>query len=278
MSRKPPTALDRGVVARWAAEHPTENLLVWCSGGKDSFCVLKLAVDAVGPGRIVPVYRYLVEGVRCVETPILAQLARLGIKHPLVKVPGADTLEMMRLGVYTKHQAIGKRQVKFADIERLARKRTGCTWTASGEKQNDSHMRRLWLRTRAPEGIDPVSFRLYPVHNWTQHAVRALCTLHRVPLAPNFGNELVSGLSFQVLDEVKRRYPDDHAKIIAAFPFAEALAFRDRTYGKRPRSVAQLRRQNAVSERGGDADPEVADPARAVQPARGEPGSGPQAP
>jgi hypothetical protein len=271
--RGPPQALDRSVLQRWAEAHPGEKLLIWTSGGKDSFCCLSLAVAAIGTDRIVPVYRYLVEGVRCVETPIYAQLARLGITHPLVKVPGADTLEMMRQGVYTTHEAVGKRQVKFIDIERLAKKRTGCRWTASGEKLVDSQMRRLWLRTRAPDGIDGVSMRTYPVHQWSQAQVRALCTLHRVPLAPNFGNELVSGLSFRVLDEVKKRYPADHAKIVAAFPFCEALAFRDRVYGERPRSHAQLRAQQ-VSEGGSAADSAERDQARALQPARGEQGSG----
>lgn len=233
--------MDRTVIASWAADHPTENLLVWASGGKDSFCCLKLAVDVLGPGRVVPVFRYLVEGVRCVETPIRAQLRQLGITHPLVSVPGVDTLEMLRQGVYTKHQAIGARQVKYVDVERLAKKRTGCDWCASGEKMVDTPMRRLWLREFG--GIDTKGQRLYPVHDWTQGEVRSLCTTHRAPLAPTFGAEVTSGLSFQVLDQVKVRYPDDYARIVQAFPFCEALAFRDRTYGARPRSIAQLRRQ-----------------------------------
>lgn len=252
MAKQPPPPLDRDVLQRWAADHKDERLLVWTSGGKDSFCCLKLAVDALGPAHVVPVYRYLVEGLRSVEVPIRAQLRMLSIPHPLVMVPGADTLEMMRMGVYTKNQAIGARKVKYTDIERLAKKRTGCTWCASGEKQNDTAMRRLWLRDFG--GIDVKSCRLYPVHAWTQQQVRTLCTAMRAPLAPTFGSEITSGLSFNVLDQVKERYPDDYQRIISAFPFAEALRQRDKLYGRRPRSIAQ-KRALEVSDGDGGADP-----------------------
>lgn len=241
---------DRAVIPRWNEQNPTARLLAWVSGGKDSFCVLKLACETIGPARIVPVYRYLVEGVRCVETPIKAQLAMLGIEHPLVRVPGLDTLELLRTGTYTHAQSVSAkphRKVKFADIEALARKRTGCVWTASGEKQIDTVMRRLWLRPY--DGMDLQGRRLYPVHLWSQHHVRALCATARAPLAPNFGSEITSGLNFTVLDEVKQRYPDDYARIIHAFPFAEALRQRDAIYGKRPRSLAQKRRADEVSNR-----------------------------
>lgn len=260
--------MDRTVITRWAATHPEEPLLVWASGGKDSFCCLQLAAAALGPGRVVPVFRYLVEGLRCVETPLRAQLRQLGIAHPLVCVPGVDTLELMRAGVYTKHQAIGHRQVKYRDVEALAKKRTGCGWCASGEKMVDTPMRRLWLREF--DGIDDKSQRLYPVHDWRQGEVRSLCTAHRAPLAPTFGSHVTSGLSFQVLDEIKARYPDDHRRIIEAFPFCEALAFRDRTYGRRPRSIAQ-RRALEVSERHGGAPTAQSDQAGELQPARGQP-------
>lgn len=236
---------DLSVLRRWSEAHPDAPVIVWTSGGKDSFCCLKLAVDALGVDRVHPVYRYFVDGLRCVEAPIRAQLVKLGIPHPLVKVPGADTLEMMRTGVYTKHQAIGARKVKYADIERLARKRTGALWCVSGEKQNDSSMRRLWLRTRAPDGVDDKTHRIYPLHGWTQAEARSMCTLYRVPVAPNFGSTITSGLSLNVLDEVRRRYPRDYDRIVQAFPFAEALRQRDQLYGKRPRSIAQKRKQDA---------------------------------
>jgi len=237
-------ALDQSVLPRWNEKRPNEKLIVWTSGGKDSFCCLKLAADVIGPGRIVPVYRYLVEGVRCVETPIKAQLSMLGIKHPLVLIPGLDALELLRTGTYTTTQAVDgvklHRKVKFADIERLTRKRTGVTWTAGGEKQCDTVMRRCWLRPY--NGIDVGGKRIYPVHLWTQHQVRGLCSTCHAPLAPNFGNEVTSGLNFTVLDEVKKRYPDDYERILHAFPFAEALRQRDRLYGRRPRSHAQRRK------------------------------------
>jgi hypothetical protein len=239
--------LDQSVCHRWNEAHPTERLMVWVSGGKDAFCVLKLAVDALGPARVVPVYRYLVEGMRCVETPIRAQLARLGVEHPLVLVPGLDAVELLRTGTYNPPQSVAlkpHRKVKFTDIEKLARKRTGCLWTAGGEKQADTVMRRCWLRPF--HGIDEAGKRLYPVHLWSHHQVRALCQTMRVSLAPNFGAEVTSGLGFDVLDELKARYPDDYARLLHAFPFAEAVRVRDRVYGKRPRSHAQLRKLQAI--------------------------------
>jgi hypothetical protein len=272
-----PPVFDAHVLTRWAALYPDEPLLVWTSGGKDSFCCLKLACAAVGPARVFPVYRYLVEGVRCVETPIKAQLYALRIPNPLVSVPGLDTLEMLRMGVYTTAQAVrpGKVRaaVKFRDVERLARKRTGCTWTVSGEKQVDSVMRRLWLR-RLTDGVDVNKQKLFPVHQWSQKMVRVFCQTAKAPLAPNFGGEITSGLSFRVLDQVRARYPDDYARILHAFPFAEALAFRDRTYGERPRSLHQLeqQRQRALEVPDGDGGEDSAepDPAGALQPAPGE--------
>jgi hypothetical protein len=236
--------IDHTVVRRWNAQHPDEKVLVWVSGGKDAFVVLSLCVEALGPERVVPVYRYLVEGIRCVEVPIRAQLRMLGVTHPLVLVPAVHTLQMLQDGIFNKPQAIGdftkrRHRITHKDIERLARKRAGCVWAASGEKQRDHVMRLLWLRTAAPEGICDKSHRIFPVHLWNQHHVRSYCTLRQAPLAPNFGGDITSGFGFSVLEEVKVRYPDDYARVIAAFPFAEALLARDKLYGRRPRSLGQ---------------------------------------
>lgn len=282
--RSLPPQIQATVIKRWSELYPGERLLVWVSGGKDAFVCLKLAVDAIGPDRVVPVHRYLVEGIRCVETPIRAQLAMLGIRHPLVLVPGLDTLASMMRGTYCKVEVASPkgppRQVKFTDIEALARRRTGVTWTAGGEKEIDTVMRRLWLR-QLDDGIDHAQKRLFPVRLWSHHHVRAFCLMHRAPLSPNFGGEISSGLGFEVLDQVKARYPDDYARIIAAFPFAEALLERDKIYGKRPRTPAQKRALEAAASGRPDQVPDGRrrarqprrDQAGGVQPTPGQQGS-----
>lgn len=238
--------IDHTVVGRWARAYPGERLLVWVSGGKDAFVTLSLAVDAIGPDRVVPVYRYLVKGIRCVESPLRAQLHMLGVTHPLVMVPAVHTLQMLQGGIFNPPQAIGDltkkpRRITHQDIEKLARKKAGCFWAASGEKMIDHVMRRLWLRTAAPDGIAIKSGRIFPVMNWSQHQVRSYCTMKGAPLAPNFGGEITSGFGLSVLDEVKVRYPDDYKRVIEAFPFVEATIVRDKLYGKRPRSLGQKR-------------------------------------
>jgi phosphoadenosine phosphosulfate reductase len=276
--------LDYSVFRRWNAEHPTERVIVWTSGGKDSFAVLALAARELGPDRIVPVFRYLVKGMRCVETPIRAQLRLLKIEHPLVEIPSMDALEYLRNGTYTTPQVAKKtRKVKFADVENLARKKTGAVWTAGGEKKQDTVHRQLWLRPF--EGIDQRGRRLYPVHNWTHKQVRALVQSMRAPLCPSFGGENTTGLGFHVLEELKAKYPDDYERFIRAFPLAEARRLRDRIYGAPPRSAAEARAQarraagaserpDALPDGGGGDDPPDADQAGGVQPAADDEGRG----
>jgi 3'-phosphoadenosine 5'-phosphosulfate sulfotransferase (PAPS reductase)/FAD synthetase len=252
---------DLSVFSRWSAQHPRDPLLVWVSGGKDSIAVLKLATEAIGPARIVPCFRFFVEGLRCVETPIRAQLAHFGVRHPLVTVPEVNTLELLRTGTFTPWQTkVGTRKVKFRDVEALAKKRTGCAWTASGEKQVDSLQRRFLLRPF--EGINPKEQRLYPVWDWTHREVRSLVGLLGVPLAPSFqaaDKADMSGVSLNVLPQIKERFPHDYAKIIDAFPLAEAILERDRLFGSRGRTIE-------VSNRVGRAHAKVRVERRSVQP------------
>jgi len=219
------------VLAEWGERHPGERLLVWASGGRDSAAVLALAVDALGPERVVPVFRYLVEGLRCVELPIRAQLARLGIRARLVTVPGFDALNLLRNGEYTWWQCSGaERKVQWRDVYEHALRKTGCAWSASGEKKADSLMRRMRLTNG---GVHEKQRKLYPVWDWSHARVAALVRTRKLPLAPTFGRESQGGvgLKAEVLRELKERYPEDYARVEAAFPFCGAVVARQEMFG-----------------------------------------------
>lgn len=226
MSRSQALSLLRRAAERARAEHGESAVLVGLSGGKDSSVVLDLAAGVFE--RVEAFYMYLVDGLECVETPLHALAARYGVK--LHKVPHFDLARYLKYGVYTPPRNGGAhriRDLRYADVEALAKARAGITWTALGHRASDSLERNAMLKRLA--GLDPKARRVYPIWSWKPRDVYAYLRQRRIPVPPQLVAGTTDGINLypETLRVLKARYPADYRRVLEVFPYAEAAIVRE---------------------------------------------------
>ncbi len=186
-------------------------MLVALSGGKDSLVTLDLCCQ-VFP--VVEAYfMYLVPDLLAVEGSAVRAAERWHV--PLHKIPHWNLAEYLKKGVY-HHRARGLkvRNLKARDVEAYMRNKTGITWIAYGDRQQDSIVRRRYLRECGH--VNDVHHRLYPVHDWTTRQVKVYLKARQIPLPTTFGQTTVSAgfdLSSGCMAWLRRKSPSDYAKV-----------------------------------------------------------------
>lgn len=213
----------RAILRRAAAEDSA--VLVALSGGKDSLVTLDLCCQYFE--RVETFFMYLVDGLRCCETPIQAALKRSQVKvHH--SVPHWDLARILKYGVLRPHinGADKLKETSQADVEKSLRAKTGIRWVAWGMRATDSSLRRMFLT--ASQGYDEKCGHVYPIWKWKTGDVFGYLKARRIPVPGTFGSNGKSrtsgfGLDIETLTFVKRNYPDDWPKIKAAFPFCDVL-------------------------------------------------------
>ena len=209
----------------------TDEVIVACSGGKDSTVTLDLCVRSFK--RVEVYYLYLVKDLEFVEETLQRLERRYDIK--IYRLPSFFLSHLYKYAVYRKHswKAMDKTpKVTRDDVDRFVRLKTGIQWIAKGLKKADNLERRGYL-TKI-EGIDFKKAAFFPLTDWTHKEVYSYLLARRIPLPPDylmFGRSWTR-LDFKSLSEISTRYPSDYRKIIEIFPFAEAEMKRFEFYGK----------------------------------------------
>jgi phosphoadenosine phosphosulfate reductase len=77
-------------------------------------------------------------------------------------------------------------------------------------------------------GYAPGRRWLYPVWDWSAAQVRAHVRLHRLPLAPTWGQGASTGfrLDASCLAQLRAHWPADFARTIEQYPLAQAILAR----------------------------------------------------
>lgn len=213
-----------------APRHAADLLAV---GGlsKDSAAVLALACQEIGPERVIPVHRALVRGLECVEQPIRMQLRMFHVKRPLIVLSDPDAITLHAEGTLSKRPGSGRGgRYRLTELAELARRRARApdAWSASGERRTDSFGRSGMFK-QLHNGIAWTRRWLYPVWDWSAEQVRALVRLHRLPLAPTWGQGASTGfrLDANCLARLRAQWPDDFARVLDQFPLAEVILARN---------------------------------------------------
>jgi 3'-phosphoadenosine 5'-phosphosulfate sulfotransferase (PAPS reductase)/FAD synthetase len=218
-------------------------VIVWVSGGKDSAVTLALACFAAGADRVIPVYRALVRGLRCIEAPIRTQLRMFHVKRQLMVVTDPDAVSLHAEGTLSKRPGSGQggsyRLTELADLVRH-RARAPEAWSASGERRTDSWARSGMFKQLGC-GVAPDRRWLYPVWDWSADQVRAHVRLHRLPLAPTWGQGASTGfrLDANCLGQLRAKWPRDYARAIEQYPLAGAILAREEQRQRIPAPEAQ---------------------------------------
>lgn len=200
------------------------STLVSFSGGKDSWAVAELALEA--GLSLSAFYMYFVRGLEVDEAPVDRAERRYGIK--ILRVPHWALATYFRRGIFCD-ALIGPKisTLKQIDIEVFARERTGTEWIALGHRMDDSLERRAMLHRIS--GFDEQARRIYPLWTWSARDVFAYLGMRRVPVPAQSMRLRSNGVNLfdpTYLAWLRDEHPNDWEKVLLCFPHVEAVLWR----------------------------------------------------
>ena len=216
----------------------TPEVIVGLSRGKDSLVLLDLCREHFE--RVECYCMTLVPGISFVEDYLGYLERRYSIT--VHRTPHWWLSRAYREAAY-RPLRVDVPLVTIRDVEESQRERTGIDWHATGQKACDSLQRRGMLS--ACGGIDPKARVGYPLAWWTDRQVYSHLRRRNVPLPPDyrlFGGSFSCQLDGRTLSLLQEHYPEDYARVLEVFPFAEAAVWRYRL-GRDP--VAARRTRNS---------------------------------
>lgn len=202
----------------------TNKVIIGLSGGKDSLVTLDLCVNEFGPKNVHAFFMYFVKGLRCVEQTL--RWCERRYKIDIDYFPHWTLGLAYKYAVYMPHRtgASEWRDMRQVDVENAERAKRNTEWIAMGHRMTDSIERVAMLKGIA--GLDVTGRRVYPLWRWNEASVVAYLRARKIPRPPRLTilKRSMSGVSFEedTLLYIRENFPDDYAKIMKVFPYAEA--------------------------------------------------------
>lgn len=212
---------------RKAAE-TTDAILVAYSDGKDSRVVMDLCVRIFK--RVEAFFLYFIPGLECEQIGLAQAERRWGVKirhYPDFRV----IVGAMKAGMYChpSYKRDDLPQYKLEDAYQAARIDSGIRLIATGIKKSDSSFRRRFLAaTKDKPDI------IHPLIEWNKYDVLSYLQTRAIPVPDGGSGATSSGvdLSVKSLLWLHDTWPDDFRRLCEYFPFAEAVVWRRKFYGK----------------------------------------------
>lgn len=224
---------------------PREGVIVGVSGGKDSVVTLDLCRQHFA--RVEAYHLYVVPGIGFVER-YLEYLERR-FEVTIHRRPSFILADALRSGMF-RAVRLDVPAIKPVEIEAAERARCGLNWIATGLKKCDSLERRGMLSRWG--AIDRERHKLYPIADMSQAQVQQYLREKGILLPPDYalwGRSWGYDLGGRYLSDIRRKWPEDFAKILKFFPLCGAEADQWEMYGKaekearRAASIAKRRRK-----------------------------------
>ena len=198
----------------------TDTVVLFYSGGKDSLVLLDMLTPHF---KVKLAFMYFVDELNHVEKYLKYAQHKYSVEYK--KYPHWMVCQYYNDNFYRFHSEKKVPNIKLIDIENQARADFDCQWIVSGIKKNDSLNRRLMLGTYFMDCIDLKGHRAYPLSEWKKGDCLAYIKQKRLPMPVQYAKTNSSGVDLkpEVLLWCKKHEPEDYAKIIKQFPFAETL-------------------------------------------------------
>lgn len=195
-----------------------ESCLVFYSGGKDSLAVMDLCRRAFRAA--AGVFMYFVPGLAVAEERLDYARRRWGVEFLLL--PHWMLGRFLKNGVYCPPRP-GVKELTLPAVHALARRETGVGLIAHGAKRADGSWRRRQMKATASDDL------VSPLAAWNKWDV--LSYLKANGIEPP-GEKFDLDLSAKSLLWLHRDHPGDFARVCEVFPYAEAVVWRQRWYGR----------------------------------------------
>lgn len=210
------------VSARYLQELALANdsVLVFFSGGKDSFACLDLCCKAFKT--VIACHWWLVPGLAFVEERL--DIARKHYGVTVLQFPHWNLGKLFREGFYCFERSCFDNLPNMTsyDLIEIARKKTGVNLVVSGRKNADS----LWVRRQISSHT--TATLIYPLKDWNKFDVLVYLKENKLPMDDKFDVNLILPNLYKIHDN----YPDDWQKILDWFPLAEAAIWHRKFYGE----------------------------------------------
>jgi 3'-phosphoadenosine 5'-phosphosulfate sulfotransferase (PAPS reductase)/FAD synthetase len=223
-----PTAAEIGslkLLSEAAAKHGGKCLVSF-SGGKDSCAVLDLACRSFKS--VTCFFLYFIPGLEVCERQL--QFARDRWRVEILYYPHWLLFDCLRHGRYCPPNPAydSLSQITLTKFYEVIRRDTGIRCLLHGAKRADGIWRRRTLRIR--HEADPDCY--YPCEWWKKKDVLLYLQSRNIPLPDSAGGD-VGGidLSDKCLLWLYDKHPADFKKLLAIFPFAQAVVARREFYG-----------------------------------------------
>ena len=205
----------------------TDSVLVGFSGGKESVVVLDLCMRYFK--NVQPFFMYICPNLSFQERTLAWYEKKY--QTSIIRIPHMDVSEFFHYGSFRPPDYTFP-IVSINDIYHYLRLQTDIWWIAAGERINDSIVRRAMMKKSG--SIDVQRGRLYPISMWNKREVMDYIKFHNLYLGADSRKLGFSYCSLwgKELSMLKQHFPDDYAKVIRLYPFAEAGVRRFEQYGK----------------------------------------------
>jgi 3'-phosphoadenosine 5'-phosphosulfate sulfotransferase (PAPS reductase)/FAD synthetase len=211
-------------MAQLAKRH--NGAVVAFSGGKDSLVCLDLAVKHFR--RVVPVFMFLVPGLRCIDEKL--QVVRDRWHLEVLHYPHLLFFRAYENSLYCKKSI---RMAKFLkefglnEIYKAIMHDTGINLIVNGSKEADS----LWRKTKFFKFYTMENV-VYPLKKWRKNDVLAYLQMEKIPIPASSGAASTGvDLSTPSLLWLHDAYPDDFGRMEWYFPFIGAVVKRRELHG-----------------------------------------------
>jgi len=200
----------------------TDSIIIMLSLGKDSLVCLDLCYHKFK--RIVCVFMYFVKDLEHIQRWIDWTKA----KYPnieFVQIPHWTLTYVLRAGLYSVPQPNIK-LMTLKDVIKSLRLQYDIHYVCLGMKKADGLNRNVMLKTYAKNNYENKGL-FYPLATWNQREILSYMKHRRLPQPVRYSLAASSGIGFNkacfmwLMDNC----PQDLAKILVTFPFAERILF-----------------------------------------------------